>query len=243
MADFAMSNREGATVLPNTDVVAYNYFVCHRNATMPTRFLRAVLPSLLVCGLGMPLAHAEIYTWVDPAGVINLSNLAPPDGVRVTRVTHDPPPRVASASEAAREAARQAELQALADRAKELEVQALSERVRQLEREVEIGRIQASAPVAYPVMPSPPVVQYAAEPAPPAYTGCDPSWSGCGLWWGSGIYPGVVVVGVPGGRRFHHPFRGGQNPVMPRPMPFFSLQPLRLSSAPSAGLRGVPHRR
>jgi hypothetical protein len=191
----------------------------------------------------MPLrGHAEIYTWVDPAGVVNLSNLAPPEGVRVTRVTHEAAPRVQSASEVAREAARQAELQALADRAKELEVQALSDRVRQLEREVEIGRIQASA-MAYPVMPPPPAVQYAPEPAPPAYTNCDPTWSGCGLGWGPGIYPGVVVVGVPGGRRFHHPFRGGQDHViMPRPTPFFALQPLRLSSAPSAGLRG-PHRR
>ena len=207
---------------------------------MPTRFLRAALPSLLACGLGMPLlGHAEIYTWVDPAGVVNLSNLAPPDGVRVTRVTHDPPPRVVSASEVAREAARQVELQALADRAREFEVQALSDRVRQLEREVEIGRIQASAAMAYSLMPPPPAVQYAAEPAPPAYTGCDPTWSGCGLGWGPGIYPGVVVVGVPGGRRFHHPFRGGQDHFMPRPMPF-ALQPLHLSSAPT---RGVVSRR
>ena len=76
---------------------------------MPTRFLRAALLSLLACGVGMPLlGHAEIYTWVDPAGVINLSNLAPPDGVRVTRVTHEAAPRVPSASEVARDAAREA---------------------------------------------------------------------------------------------------------------------------------------
>jgi hypothetical protein len=203
---------------------------------MPKRFLRTALPSLFACGLGMPLlGQAEIYTWVDPTGVVNLSNLAPPDGVRVTRVTHEAAPRVPSASDVTREAARQAELQALADRAKDLEVQALSDRVRQLEREVEIGRIQASAAMSYPVMPPPPAVQYAAEPAPPAYTGCDPTWSGCGLGWGPGIYPGVVVVGVPGGRRLHRPFRDGPNFVGPRPTPFFSLQPLRLSSAPTRG--------
>ena len=205
---------------------------------MPTRLLRAVLLSFAGCGAGLQAAHAEIYTWVDRSGMVNLSNLAPPEGVRVTRVTHEPAPRTATASEAAREAARQTELQALADRARELELQALSERVRQLEREIEFGRREPPAPVVYQIMPSPSVVQYAVDPAPVASAGCDPAWSGCGLWWGSGIYPaGVVVVGVPGGHRLH-PFRGGQHGTGPRPSPF-SLQPLHLSSAPSV----IPYHR
>lgn len=211
---------------------------------MPTCLLRAVLPSLLGCGLALQIAHAEIYTWVDPAGVVNLSNEAPPEGVRVTRVTHEPPPRIAAATAAAREAARQAELQALADRARELEVQALSDRVRQLEREVELGRSQAAAAyTAYPPMPAPSFAQYAAEQAQPASTGCDPAWAGCGGWWGSGFYgPGVVVVGVPNGRRFHrHPFRDGQNGVLPRPLPL-PVRPLQMSSGTPTVPRGGPRR-
>jgi hypothetical protein len=212
---------------------------------MSTRLFQAVLLSLIGCGLALRLAHAEIYTWVDPAGVVNLSNLAPPEGVRVTRVTHEPAPRVASASEVAREAARQAELQALADRARELEVQALSERIRQLEREVEIGRSQPPPAVGYAVMPSLPVTQYVVEPAPPASTGCDPAWFGCGPWWGPGIYPpSVVVIGAPNFRRVHpfHSFRGRHHVVLQQPMRLPD-QPLHLSSGPSAVPHGVPRRR
>ena len=46
--------------------------------TMPTCLLRAVLPSLLGCGLALQVAHAEIYTWVDPAGVGSTSAMRHP---------------------------------------------------------------------------------------------------------------------------------------------------------------------
>jgi len=193
---------------------------------LPTRLLRAVLPSLLACTFGVPLAHADIYTWVDGSGTVNISNLAPPEGARVTGVTHENAPKNAAAADAAREAARQYEMQALVERAKELEVQVLSERVRYLEREVEFARSQAPpAPAyapAYAPAPMAPAVQYAVEPAASVSSGCDPSWMGCGAWWGSGMYPAsVVVVGAPGFRRPHpHPYRGGhysaaQWPVRP----------------------------
>ena len=211
---------------------------------MPKRFLRAALPSLFACGLGMPLlGQAEIYTWVDPTGVVNLSNLAPPDGVRVTRVTHEAAPRVPSASDVAREAARQAELQALADRAKDLEVQALSDRVRQLEREV--GN-----------RPHPGVRGDVLSGHAPAARGAirrrTRTTGVHGLRShvvrmrarvGSGDLPGGCRRGRAGRASIPPPVPNGQDHFIPRPTPFFALQPLRLSSAPSAGLRGVPHRR
>lgn len=213
---------------------------------MPTRILRAVLPFLVACTYGLPFAHAEIYTWVDAAGKVNLSNLTPPEGVRVTRVTQEPPPRIAAAAEAAREAARKAQMDALSERARELEMQLLSERIRQLEREVELSRSQAAQGIDYPSIPGPAVVQYIVEPPPsPPSAGCDPAWMGCGHWWGSGIYPGsVVVVRAPNVRRFH-PFRGGQHVSVQRPMRL-PEQPMRIPEQPvrvPGFAPRVPHRR
>jgi hypothetical protein len=62
---------------------------------MSTRLLQAVLLSLIGCGLALRLAHAEIYTWVDPSGTVNVSNLAPPEGVRVTTPASQPVATVA----------------------------------------------------------------------------------------------------------------------------------------------------
>jgi hypothetical protein len=167
---------------------------------MLTRFLGMALPVALAGTFGLQHAHADIYTWVDGSGSINVSNLAPPDGVHVTKVMHASPP--AAADEAARDAVRQAETQALA------------ERVRQLEDEVEIGRRQVPPPVDYRPVPLPPVVQYivnaappltqyAATEAPPTNTWCDPPWLNCGLAWGPAFYPaGVFVLRAPGFRHF-----------------------------------------
>jgi hypothetical protein len=216
---------------------------------MPTRLLRAVLPFLVACTFGPPFAHAEIYTWVDASGKVNLSNMTPPEGVRVTRVTPEPPPRIAAAVEVAREAARKAEMDALSERARELEMQLMSERIRQLEREVELvelSRSQAAQAMAYPPVPPAPVVQYIVEPPPPPPSaGCDPAWMGCGLWWGSGVYPAsVVVVRAPNFRRAH-PFRGGQHASLQRPMRL-PEQPMRVPERP-VRLPGIaprsPHRR
>lgn len=166
---------------------------------------RAALP-VLACVLLVQTAHADIYTWVDARGVVNVSNLGPPEGARVTSVTHETPQAVASRNDAAREAARQAEVQALADR------------VRQLETEVQIARrpvVAAPAPVTYVPVPTPIIMPLEPEPAPPA-RGCDPSWFGC--WaWGSGWFPSVIVV--PSGNIHSHHFEPGhrthQRPVQP----------------------------
>jgi hypothetical protein len=182
--------------------------LCPEVAMMPTRVLLVALTSVLGLLVRGSPAYAEIYTWTDASGVVNVSNLTPPEGVDVTRVTPDPPPRVLTPAEIAREAARAAELRALEEREKDLELQALNDRVQQLEREVELARAQPIAPVVY----SAPTVQYV-EPPPEQYAApapCDPTWAGCGLYsyWGPAFYPStVVVVKAPGGRRAS-PFRG-----------------------------------
>ena len=188
---------------------------------MLTRLLRASLPAILAGTFGLQPAHADIYTWVDASGTINVSNLAPPEGVRVTNILRASAPATATRDDAARNAARQAE------------VQALAERVRQLEDEVELARREAPPQVDYRAIPAPPVVQYVVDLAPPvqyavnvvnmtppANTGCDPTWMGCGLWWVPGVYPAsVVVVRAPNFRRSPS-VRGGhhfpvQQPVRP----------------------------
>ena len=79
------------------------------------------MPAVLAGTFGLQPAHADLYTWVDASGGVNVSNLAPPEGVRITNVI----PASPTATHDAREAARDAE------------VQALTKRVRQLEDEVE----------------------------------------------------------------------------------------------------------
>ncbi|HWZ70012.1 MAG TPA: DUF4124 domain-containing protein [Casimicrobiaceae bacterium] len=91
---------------------------------MLTRLLRATLPAVLAGTFGMQPAHADLYTWVDASGGVNVSNLAPPEGVRITNHIPASAPN-ATTRDDAREAARDAE------------VQALTKRVRQLEAEVE----------------------------------------------------------------------------------------------------------
>ena len=184
---------------------------------MLTRLLRASLPAILAGTFGLQLAHADIYTWVDASGTINVSNLAPPEGVRVTNIMRASAPAV-TRDDAARNAARQAE------------VQALAERVRQLEDEVELATRQAPPQVDYRAIPAPPVVQYVVTPppvqyavnvvnmTPPAYNGCDPAWMSCGSWWFPGIYPAsVVVVRAPNFRRFP-PVHGGHQFAVQQPL-------------------------
>ena|SRR6266481_4006108 len=90
-----------------------------------TRLLRAALSAVLAGMFGLQPAYADIYTWVDASGGVNVSNLAPPEGVRITNVFHATAPRATTRDDNARDAARAAE------------VQALTQRVRQLEDEVQ----------------------------------------------------------------------------------------------------------
>ena len=169
---------------------------------MLRRFFIAALPAVLACTLGLGRAHADIYTWVDASGFVTLSNLPPPEGVRVTNVTHETPQKLATRDDAAREAVRQAELQALSDR------------VRQLENEVEVARRTVPPPsIAYIPVAAPAPVQYQSELAPAPSGWCDPTWASCWGLWGSGFYPASVVVVR--GHNFHHFPRGHDRPGSP----------------------------
>jgi hypothetical protein len=187
---------------------------------MVARFLRFALPACILGAFGSQLAHADIYTWVDTTGTINVSNLAPPDGARVTSIIHASAAETAARDAAAREAARQAE------------VQALNERMRQLEGEVALASRQAP-PADYRPIAAPPVLQYfvnnvapppeqyAVDATPPAYAGCNPGWIGCWGWW---AYPGsVVVVRAPNFRPTHPP--RGQHDFAAHP-PFTAQPPM-----------------
>ena len=132
-------------------------------------FLRAALPAILLGACALPLAHADIYTWTDETGRVNISNLTPPDGARVTRVMHEDK-AVIAALDTAREAAREA--------LREAEVRALAERVRQLQNEVELAKRRRRSRSSIEALPAPPIVQYIPPPeasisaaAPPVYTG------------------------------------------------------------------------
>jgi uncharacterized protein DUF4124 len=210
---------------------------------MPNRVFRIVLPTVLASMLGVPLAHADIYTWTDASGVTNVSNLPPPQGVQVTKILHGPAPEIVAREDAARDAARAADAQALAAR------------VRQLEDE--ISARQAPPPMAYPPLPPPPmmqpVIQYIVEsptsqvayiaPATPGYSGsgCDPSWAGCALSWFPGFYPASVLV-VPGFRpshpiRPHNPVHQPGHPFGPPMAPNFTAQLPTLPFGSTPGLK------
>ena len=158
--------------------------------------------ALLLCAAQAPLAQADVYTWVDSAGLTNVSNLAPPEGVRIRSIVRERP--ASAADLAAREARQRAELAAL------------EEQVRNLQADVEATRQprvaeQPAAPVVYNIItvsPTPaavpdfvaaPVAYADATPAP-AY-GCVPSWAGCATWW-PGFATSTVVVSSGRGRRF-----------------------------------------
>lgn len=190
----------------------------------------------VACAIGVlasSMARADIYTWVDAAGSLNVSNVPPPDGVTISKIVPDSPPRPVPPPGVEADARRQAQ------------VQMLAERVQQLERQV------ATAPPSQPVVmyaPPPsnaePQVQYAAYEGPQAYTqnaSCDPSWTDCGTWpygipyappyayYPPYYYPAsVIVVRNTPPRRFDPPGRnmpprygwqGGNRSPMPMPIP------------------------
>ena len=188
--------------------------------------LRIALPIALAATFGLRAAHADIYTWVDSSGGLNISNLTPPDDAKVLKVVHT--------DDAA---------------ARKTEAQALADRVRQLEDQVAMATSQPppmnyTPPPAVYAPPSPPVVQYIFEAAPPTpqyivdqspppysypYSSCDPSWYGCSFGWGPGFYPSsVIVVSAPPFRPFKPGFGRGfrPHPSPHSPMQTSFIQPL-----------------
>ncbi len=184
----------------------------------------AVLAGLL----GLQCAGADVYTWTDEAGRVNVSNLAPPEGARVTSIVPSPPK-----SEAREEAAR--------DAARRAEIAALNDRVAKLQDQLEQSRRDAAIPAAYPVPPpvayaspaspqyaswAPPVVPYVVDAPLQTAVGCGYAWNDCGAGWGtwsSPYFANVVVFRDKGIHRVR-PARGnfrqpghGARPVVPRP--------------------------
>ena len=210
--------------------------------------VRAVLAATLA--LAAPLALADVYTWKDVSGRLNVSNIAPPDGVHVESVIREDPPKPSPSAIAARDAARTAD------------VQALRERVAQLQDDLERTNQQpALPPVVYQAAPSAPPVQvtvnvmpsapasvpaYAPAYAPPypIYSGypypgypglpydyCDPTIFGCPFLG----YPvgGIVVLSSPHSHGMKHfsRMRGTPPPSGMRPMPMPMPMPVRGSFA------------
>ena len=112
-----------------------------------------------LAALAMPLVcAAEIYGWIDGAGVVTYSNLPPPNGVDVTQVIHEEPVSPKAAAAVAQQA----------------EAAALNDRIRLLEWEV--ARSQRM-PVDYPAVPP-------AAPEPPFDVGCAPyGYYDCNDWY------------------------------------------------------------
>jgi hypothetical protein len=170
----------------------------------------------LVTALGWMVAHADIYTWTDASGNVNLSNRPPPEGARVTNVYREDP-AVHATAEAARAAAARDELKAL------------NERVTQLERDLDAANDRPPpAPIVYAPAPPPTVIyppviaQTIVVPSAPAYADCSMQWGGCAASDNFGFYPGVVVVSVPASQRFNPNHRGPRvrtPPSMPAPLP------------------------
>jgi hypothetical protein len=155
---------------------------------------------MALAGMGAsPVVHADVFTWVDKSGRVNVSNLDPPADAHVTSVVHVNAPKVTPAAvDAAREARHQAE------------VAALAEQVRQLQDEAKAAQRPPPAPqpryraAAVPRAPyaagdwAPDASPYAYDAPPITSAGCDPSWAGCAPFWG---FPtSVIVLRTP---RFH----------------------------------------
>ena len=151
---------------------------------------------VLVLAVAMGPAHADMYTWVDKDGITNVSNVAPPEDVRVSKVVRSAP-RDPAREAAARDAARLAEVRALRERVDELE-----------HSRDALPPPYTPAPVMA-VAPAPPaptvVVTVINQPAQPevASAGCDGAFGGCGV----GYFPGYTYYAPPFQRGFHRPNR------------------------------------
>jgi hypothetical protein len=143
-----------------------------------------------------PPVRADIYTWIDASGRLNVSNLDPPAGVDVVRVDRTAPPKPPPPAPARDEA-----LAALSDRVAalqdELARRDATPRVIYAAPPPDAPTFDASAYDAAPAYPAPAIQQwisvYGTAPPPAAGT-CDPSWWGCAYGWGAYGYPGVIVV-------------------------------------------------
>jgi hypothetical protein len=196
--------------------------------THPGKRMAALPAIVLAVLLVAPAADADVYTWVDAKGNVNVSNLEPPEGARILGVTRENPAAKAQA-EAAREAARQGE------------VKALAERVAELESKTEAA-FNAPPPVAYPppvpYAPPPPAPQYNVIVMPPeqpdyasAYASYGCAWVGCYTAWPPLFYPAAVFF--TNQRDHHHDFHRPRHvvPTPPHGMPPAPKMPVAAHAA------------
>jgi hypothetical protein len=189
---------------------------------MTSPHIRPITAALgIVAALAWTSACADIYTWTDSAGKLNLSNRPPPDDAHIMSVYREDPAVHASA-EAARAATRTEEMTAL------------NERVTQLERDLDAASQRPPpAPVVY-TLPAPPPVPYPSvvlqtivAPSTPAYSDCANPWGNCAYAGDFGFYPGgIVVVSAPASHRFDAMHRGPRAHAPPPsriPMPVGAL--------------------
>jgi Domain of unknown function (DUF4124) len=173
----------------------------YRRNDMRTHLLVTALATALVCISGQRPAHAEIYTWVDSQGRLNVGNLAPPDGVRVTKMARETPSN--PYNDAAREAAQRAEVDALAQRVDQLQSELqFAARQSQQQQQPQVVVVQVPAPAPY-VVESPALPVYAQD--------CVNGWSGCDAWWGPAFAPFATFVYLPPARNTKPTFHGGRN--------------------------------
>lgn len=138
-----------------------------------------------VVGMLAPsLASAEIYAWIDSNGDVTYGNMPPPKNARVFEVIEEAPP-ASPQSQAAAQAAHEAEMRAL------------NEKVQQLEQELRQSHMPPPAP--YPMAGPPgygPPPDYGPAPdyaAAPSYGPCDSDYYDCSAWAGP-IYYSVGVA-------------------------------------------------
>jgi hypothetical protein len=184
----------------------------------------AMVRLLVTAGIVLTLAaggsaRADIYTWVDKNGITNVSNEAPPDGVRVAKVV-----RTAPKDPAREAAARQAEVRALRDRVDEL--------AKEIEQARDVPPPYAAAPVMAFAPPSPPpaptvvvtVINQPLQAEQPA-AGCDYGLGTCGVGFFPGYLPGYTYYAPAHHRGFHRPHRKwaaprGQGSLIPPLIPY-----------------------
>jgi hypothetical protein len=180
----------------------------------PFHVSRVACAIALLGALACAPARADIYTWVDARGNVNLSNRAPPEGTRVTNVYREDPAARASA-EAARVTTQREELRAL------------NERIKDLERTLDVAKRPAPEPVAFapavpPLAPYPSIVLQTVAPTPmpppPTYADCADPWARCFLPGSFGSYPAGVVI-LNGGPSHRFQDRPGQHVPVPAQSP------------------------
>jgi Domain of unknown function (DUF4124) len=173
-------------------------------------------------------ARADIYTWTDAEGRLNVSNLEPPAGVKVTKVEPSAPAKPPPSPEAVHAKAQADAISALSDQVAALKDQLATEddlggqgaghasaRARRASlwgpaAYADNGGFAQAATYAAPIYVTPMQTWVETNYTTPVASagGCDPSWLGCSFGTS-----GVVVLNASDGNGGH----GHPQPPMPPP--------------------------